>query len=219
MRRFLVLTLLLIVATMGTAFAAVGDSRSDTAALYGEYRIVIDTDNQLWTRADWEASGQRYAKEASKWHQFSRNDQSFQMVVAYETEKPDSIVQIQRFTPQNSFKLSDLKTYFPEVYKLVNSPKAVVFGTDDKITAHFLEGKPEVYLGVVVKESPIPDKDIYYSLLSFNIVQDGRIVKNVKQINSDTLIREFVIERVFRSDVDEKLHPGNGWIYIPNYFN
>lgn len=219
MKKCIVLTLLMLLAVgMGTASAAVGDSRANTAALYGDYRIVIDTDNQLWTKLDWEASGHKYAKESTLWHQFWRNNQAFQMVVAYETEKPDSLVQIQRFTPQNAFKLSELKTFFPEVYTLVSSPKAMIFGTDQQITRHFAEGKPEVILGVLVKEPPSASQQTYYTLLAFNIVNEGRVIKHIEQINADTLIREFTMERVARADVEDKMQDNSGWNPIANYF-
>lgn len=218
MKKYVVLTLLLLVVTVaGTAFAAVGDNRSDTATLYGEYRIVIDTDNQPWTKLDWEGSGHKYAKESTMWHQFWRNGQGFQMVVAYEADKPDSVVQIQRFTPQSPFKLSDLKTLFPEVYKHIASPKTVTFATDQQITAHFVETKPEIMLGAMVKESPTMGQ-AYYMLVAFNIVQEGRVVKNIEQINSDTLIREFTMERVSRAEADDKLQANSGWTPIANYF-
>ncbi|MDU4961506.1 MAG: hypothetical protein E6X17_12720 [Sporomusaceae bacterium] len=219
MKKVVVFALLLLLTTAAsTAFAAVGDSRSDTAALYGEYRIVIDSDNQMWTKLDWEQSGNRYAKEATLWHQFWRNGQGFQMVVAYETAKADSVVQIQRFTPQNSFKLSEMKALFPEIHQLLLSPDTVIFATDDRITAHFVESKPEITLGAVIKEAPTSDRQGYYTLISFNIVQEGRVVKNANQINADTLIREFVMERVAKSDVDGKLQSRGDWTQITNYF-
>ncbi|MDF2502327.1 MAG: hypothetical protein K0Q77_3041 [Anaerosporomusa subterranea] len=219
MKKFVVFTLLLLMATtMGTAFAAVGNSRSDTAALYGEYRIVVDADNQLWTKLDWEQSGHKYAKEATLWHQFWRNEQGFQMVAAYETGKPDSVVQIQRFTPQSPFKLSEVKTLFPEIHKLLMSPKTVIFATDQQITSHFVESKPEIILGAVIKEAPTADRQAYYTLVSFNVVQEGRVVKHIDQINADTLIREFVMERVSKADVDNKLQERSGWTVIPNHF-
>lgn len=219
MRNIVIITLLLLATTMGSAFAAVGDSRSDTAALYGDYRIVIDSDNQLWTKLDWDASGHKYAKEATHWHQFWRNGQGFQMSVAYENDKPDAVVQIQRFTPQNPFKLSEMKVLFPEIHKIISLPSSVVFATDQQITRHFMEGKPEIILGVIVKDQPKMDKHAYATLISFNVVQEGRIIKNIQQINSDTLIREFAVERVFRADIDEKLQTNSGWTVIPNYFN
>lgn len=219
MRKFVIFILsLLLVTTMGTAFAAVGHSRSDTAALYGEYRIVIDDDNQLWTKLDWETSGHKYAKEATLWHQFWRNQQGFQMVVAYETNKPDALVQIQRFTPQNSFKLSELKTLFPEIHQLLMQSNTVVFATDQQITKHFFESKPEIILGAVIKEAPAADRQAYYTLISFNVVQEGRVVKHIEQINPDTLIREFVMERVLKSDVENKLQGRSEWTVIPNHF-
>jgi hypothetical protein len=219
MKKFVVFTLLLLLATtMGTAFAAVGDSRSDTAALYGEYRIVVDADNQLWTKLDWEESGHKYAKEATLWHQFWRNEQGFQMVAAYETDKPDSVIQIQRFTPQTPFKLSELKVLFPEVQKLLMLPKTVIFATDQQITSHFVETKPEIILGAVLKEAPTANWQAYYTLISFNVVQEGRVIKNTEQINADTLIREFVMERVAKADIEDKLQERSGWKVIPNYF-
>ena len=219
MKKYVVLTLLLLLVTaVGTAFAAVGDTRSDTATLYGDYRIIIDTDNQPWTKLDWEGSGHKAAKESTLWHQFWRNGQGFQMVVAYEADKPESVVQIQRFTPQNPFKLSDLKTLFPEVYKQLSSSKTVIFATDEQITPHFVEAKPQIILGAMVKESPSLSRQAYYTLIAFNVVQEGRIIKSIEQINSDTLIREFTMERVSRVDADEKLQAGSGWTPIANYF-
>ncbi len=219
MKRFVIFTLLLLLATsMGTAFAAVGDSRSDTAALYGEYRIVIDDDNQLWTKLDWETSGHKYAKEATLWHQFWRNEQGFQMVVAYESNKPDAVVQIQRFTPQNAFRVSEMKTLFPEIQELLTQPNTVIFATDQQITKHFFESKPEVILGAVIKEAPTADRQSYYTLISFNVVQEGRVIKKAEQINQDTLIREFVMERVLKSDVEDKLQGRSEWTAIPNHF-
>jgi hypothetical protein len=72
-------------------------------------------------------------------------------------------------------------------------------------------------LGAMVKESPTMGQ-AYYMLVAFNIVQEGRVVKNIEQINSDTLIREFTMERVSRSEADDKLQANSGWTPIANYF-
>lgn len=217
-KRMMGLVLAVLVAATSTTFAAVGDSRERTAELYGEYRLLIDTDNQLWTRDEWETAGHRREKEATLWHQFWRKDQGFQMVVAYENNKPDSTVQIQRISPDNAFPVSELKNLFPEIHKQLMAPSTVVFGTEQMTTRHFAGSKPQVVLGAIFRESASGEKSNFYTLVSFNIVREGRIVKDIKQINEQTLIREFVMERVPKLNIDKKLQERGNWEIIPNYF-
>ncbi|SDF51231.1 hypothetical protein [Sporolituus thermophilus] len=207
----------LILATAGTAFANLDDTRATIAARYSEYRLVIDTDNQLWTKAEWEATGYKKAKAASFLHAFERQGLHIQMEVQYENNSPGALVKAQRFTPDLAIKIKDFKHYFPEIYALIASPKAEAFATYRDLTRNFQEAKSPVTMGVVVKTPPAPGKGGYYTLIAFNVQDEGRLLKDAKYINENTYIREFTIERIFRSAAQDAL--GNGdWTPIKKYF-
>ena len=66
MRKLVVMALFIIMtAESSVAFASLDDTKASIATQYGEYRMVIDTDNQLWTKADWDSRGYKKAKAAS----------------------------------------------------------------------------------------------------------------------------------------------------------
>jgi len=204
-----------ILASSTVAFANLDDTRATVAAKYGDYRLVIDTDNQPWAKEEWDTRGQQRAKAASYMHSYQSNGLRVQVEVMYDSNKPNSYVRAQRFTPDMAIKVKDFKTYFPEVYALLVGPKAEAFTTYKDLTRNFQEQKSPVTMGVVI-QSPAPGKSSAYTLVAFNIQDEGRFIKDPKYINEDTYIREFTIEQIFRMDVGENL--GKDWAYQKNYF-
>lgn len=187
----------LITMSSSFAFAALTDNRAAMAALYGEYRFVIDEDKQLWSKAEWEAKGHKKAKANSYIHYFRRDGLGFQLEVQYEGNSPDSFVRAQRITPDMGIKAYELKSYLPEIYQLVVNPEAKAFGTTEKITRNFRDDSSPVILGVVLKQPLSRAGSTQYTLLSFNIREEGRLVKDEKDINRDTYIHEILVERKF----------------------
>ncbi len=207
---------LLVLLFSGTAFANLDDNRAAMAQKYGDYRLVIDTDNQLWTRADWEAKGHLRAKASSYMYSFERQGLVVQMEVMYNGDAPASLVRAQRFTPATSVKISDFKKYFPEVFNLAVTPKAIAFTSYDEITRNFQEPQSPVRMGIVVKAA---GKGSYSTLLAFNILDEGRLVKDVRYINQETMVREFTIESISPMRVNDNLNPQTGeWQPLTNYF-
>jgi len=159
MKRIVVTCIMMMVlATCGVAFANLADTRSSVASLYGEYRMVIDTDNQPWTKAEWESKGIQRTRAASYMHYFSRNGMGIQMEVQYETDKEKAFVKLQRFTPNMPIKVKEIRAYFPELIALLDSPKAEVFTTYKELTSHFQEDKSPVFMGLVIKAAPTPGR-------------------------------------------------------------
>jgi hypothetical protein len=204
-----------ILATNAVAFANLDDTRATIASKYGDYRLVIDTDNQPWTKDEWDTKGVQRAKASAYMHSYLTNGLRVQVEVMYDSTKPDSFVRAQRFTPDMAIKVKDFKTYFPEIYPLLVGPKTEAIATYKDITRNFQEQKSPVTMGIVLR-TPAPGKGNYYTLIAFNIQDEGRFVKDAKYITDDTYIREFTIEKVLRIDVDENL--GRDWDYINNYF-
>lgn len=209
--------MLMMMATAGVSQAALNDTRETIAREYGEYRIVIDRDDQRWTKAEWESKGWRYAKAASYWHMFWRRGNAVQMTVAYDADKPGSFVRAQRYTLENPIKIKDFRTYFPELGPLITSSQTLTFASEKKLGRHLTEAKSPVTMGVLVKETPSPGKHGWYTLLSFAVYYEGRYVTKPAMIDGDISIKEFTIERVARSDAEAKAEKGE-WQEIPNYF-
>ena len=218
MKRYL--SALVAVAVLGTAqvaFASLDDTKETIAKQYGDFRMIIDEDNQTWSRLDWEAQGKRKAKIASYTHNFSRNGLGIQMEVTYVNEKPGSPVQIQRFTPNMGIKIKEFKEYFPEVYALIQHPKAMTFATyDRRLTRQFQERESPVTMGVAVKTEPVKQPQ-WFTLLVFNIQDEGRLVKDIANISGDTYIREFTIERLSKTREGDGMRSGS-WKDIKNFF-
>ncbi|MCX7779956.1 MAG: hypothetical protein N2491_03440 [Negativicutes bacterium] len=205
-----------MMAVSAVAFANLDDTRATIAARYGDYRLVIDTDNQPWTKEEWETKGVQRARAASFMHSYQANGLRVQLEVMYDNNKPGSFVRAQRFTPDMAIKIKDFKTYFPEIYALITGPKAEAFATYKEISRNFQEQKSPVSMGIVVQSLPAPGKSNIYTLVAFNIQDEGRLIKDAKFINEDTYIREFTVEPVLRLDAGEYL--GKDWAYIKNYF-
>ena len=211
----LVFSMLVIISSV--AFANLNDNRANMQTQYGDYRLVIDSDNQLWTKADWEAKGSKKAKAGSYMYSFSRQGLRIQMEVAYANDKIDSLVRTERFTPDTAIKLKDFKLYFPEVYTLITAPKAQVFATYNPLSRHFQELESPVRMGVLIRS--LADGGSYYPLVAFNIQDEGRLVKDSDQINEDTYIREFTIEHASRTTVHDAMDSNNPeWQIIKSHF-
>lgn len=185
-----------------TAFASLDDKRSDIVAKFGEYRMVLDDNGRIWTRADWEAGGKEVANTYI--YYYMAKDVKVQLDVMYAEKKGDNdpYVRAQRFTPDWAIQIKELKVYFPEVYALVTSPEAKVFTTREKLTKNFLDEKSPVTLGVMIVQEPksVPGM---YTLISFNVKGEGTLIKDPKAINGDTYVSEIVIERTLkRNTVD-----------------
>jgi len=213
----LVCSLLLIISSV--AFANLNDNKAAMQAQYGDYRLIIDSDNQLWTKADWEAKGYKKAKAASYTYSFSRQGLTVQMEALYDSNKLDSLVHTQRFTPDRAIKIKDFKLYFPELYRMIIAPKAQIFATHNLLSRHFQDIESPVRMGVLVKELADGKNGSYYPLLAFNIQDEGRLIKDINLINEDTYIREFTIERTYRTTVHDAMDSGKpAWKVIKNYF-
>lgn len=220
MKKSAALIAVLLTLTFSTpAFASLADTRASIAQQYGEYRLVIDTDNQLWTSAEWEATGMKKAKASSLMYVFDRQGLRIQMEVQYDGAGPDATVRAQRFTPDAAIRIRDFAAYFPEIAALATAPQAEAFATYNQITLNFQEEQSPVTMGVVVKAPAAPSKRSYYTLLAFNVQDEGRLLKNPQYIGPDTYIREFTVERVTKSTVSENLNGyGGEWTPVKNYF-
>lgn len=194
----------LLVVTCGQAFAALSDTRATIAAQYGEYRMVVDIDGQLWTKEEWEHSGHKKAKAGGFMHYFDRGGMAIQTEVAYDGDKPASYVRAQRFTPVGIIRIKDLQKYLPEIYALVASPKAEVFTSHAQVTRSFREDRSPVTLGVVVKQ-PVPGQPSWYTLVAFNVKDEGRLLKDAKFLTKEAFINEISVERVYRVDLEDPL--------------
>ncbi len=205
-----------LVMSCTVAFANLQDNRASIASQYGEYRFVVDTDKQLWPKADWESKGQKVAEPSTYIYYFTRQGNQVQLAVTYDKNKPDSVVRTQRYTLTYPIQIKEFKTYFPEVYPLLKAEKAVSFGTFKMITRNFQEPESPVTLGVLVRELI---NDSYYTLLAFNIKDQGRWIKQLEAIDENTYIQEFTIERAYRSTVHDKLDASSPeWKAVKNFF-
>lgn len=210
----LVFSMLLLLSSV--AFANLDDNKISIQQQYGDYRLLIDSDNQLWTKADWEGKGSKKAKAASYRYSFSRQGIGVQMEVMYANNKPDAVVVAQRFTPDMPITIKEFKLYFPEVYALTKAPKANFFATYGSLSRNFQEGQSPVSMGVLIREL---SNGNYYSLIAFNIQDEGRLIKEIEYINEDTYIREFTIERASRTTVHDAMDTSKpDWQPIKNYF-
>ena len=199
-----------------TAFANLDDTRDTIAQHYGDYRLVIDSDNQPWTKEQWEKSGYKKAQADTYTYRFRREDIGIGMDVKYEGDKPTSFVRMQRFTPDMPFQLKDFQKMFPEIYPLVSSSQTVVFASYKELTRNLMENNSPVTLGAAVKTDLGGSRKGYFTLLSFNVQDEGRLVKDAKFINEDTYIREFTIERTYLSVLKDNLTVD--WKEIKNFF-
>lgn len=217
MKKFLgCLIVLLVMSLASSAMANLEDTRETIAQTYGDYRLVIDTDNQPWTKEQWEKSGHKKAQADTYTYRFRRADIGIGMDVKYEGNKDGSFVRMQRFTPDMPFQIKDFQTMFPEIYPLVSSPQTVVFATYKELTRNLAEKNSPVTLGVAVRRELSADRKGYFALLAFNVQDEGRLIKDPKYIDENTYIREFTIERTYLSVLKDNLH--GDWKEIKNYF-
>jgi hypothetical protein len=192
----------LLILSASQAFANLDDNRASMAVKYGDYRLVIDKDGHLWTRADWESGGYAKTKAGAFVYYFTRKGLNMQMEVQYEGPKPDSRVIIQRITPDSEIKIQDFKDYFPEVYALIVAPKAQVFTTSKQLTRNFRADHSPVTLGVFVSGAST-GKLRYSTLMAFNVQGPGELIKDPKNVSKDSYIHEITIERVIPMDNDD----------------
>ncbi len=209
----LIFTMLFTVA--GVASASLEDTRATIAQQYGDYRLVIDSDNQLWTKADWEEKGYKKTKAGAYTYSFVRQGLHFSMEVMYDSDKPEGLVRIQRITPDMPIKVKELRQYFPEMVPLLEHPKAVPFVTFRSLSRQFQELESQVRMGVLVREL----KRDYFTMLAFNIQNEGRLIGQAEEVSGDTYIREFTIEKAFRTAVHDKMDSNSPeWKKIKNFF-
>ena len=213
----LLLVVVLIFSLSAPVFANLDDTRATIAQRYGDYRLVIDTDNQPWSKEQWEKSGHKKAKADTYTYHFRREDVGIGLDVQYENDNPNSFVRTQRFTPDMPFQIKDFKKMFPEIYPLVSSPQSVVFATYKELSRHLMEKNSAVTMGAAVKTDLGGSRKGYFTLLAFNIQDEGRLVKDTKYIDENTYIREFTIERTYLSVLKDNLT--GDWQEIKNFFD
>ena len=217
MRKLLSLLMALLVWMMAVpAMASLDDTRATIAQEYGEYRRVIDTDNQPWTREQWEKTGYKKAQADTFIHQFRREDINTYLFVQYESDKPDSYVRMQRFEPDMPFQIKDFKKVFPEIYAILSTPQAVVFASHKEISKNLPDKISPVTMGVALKKELPGNRKAYFTLLAFDIADEGRLVKDPKFIDENTYIRTFTIERTYLTYLKDNI--GGDWKPIKNYF-
>lgn len=217
MKKVVVLSVVMfMLAFCNVSFANLNDTKGSISQTYGEYHMVIDDDNQLWTKADWETKGVQKAQASAYVYYFNHNGIGVQMEVQYESEKENALVRTQRFTPNSAIKIKDFRYYFPELVVLLDAPTGEYFTTDEIVTRDFLENTSPITLGLLVKSPPAPKREGYYTLVAFNIEGEGTLIRNRKYIDPDTYVREFVIKRVWRSEASEKLNAA--WTPIKKFF-
>lgn len=217
MKKMILAGLALCILLTGTpAFAGLGDTRETIGQQYGDYRLVIDTDNQPWTKEQWEKSGYKKAQADTFTYRFRRDDIGIGMDVKYEGDKPGSFVRMQRFTPDMPFQIKDFQKMFPELYPLVSSADSVAFASYKELSRNLMEKNSPVSMGVAVKTDLGGSRKGYFTLLAFNVQDEGRLIKDAKYIDANTYIREFTIERTYLSVLKDNL---NGeWQEIRNFF-
>ncbi|HWR38556.1 MAG TPA: hypothetical protein VN611_03580, partial [Patescibacteria group bacterium] len=191
------------------AQANLDDNRATIAAQYGDYRLVIDTDNQKWTKDQWESKGKLRAKASSYTYRFRRGDMGFDMVVEYDSDLPNANVKSQRFTPDASFQVKDFKNYFPEIQKVLALPDTKMFAVVGRLSSNFKDVVSPVAMGAVVQGIPSDPKAGQCQLVAFNAMGQGELLKELKEISKDSYIREFVVERVSRQIARERLQSRN----------
>lgn len=181
-----------------TAFAGLEEKKSDIVAKYGEYRMVLDENGRVWTKAGWEETTTKDVASTFI-YMYRVKDLKVQLDVKYEEGigKKDPYVRSQRFTPDWNIQIKELKTYFPELYALVTSPEAMVFTTKEKLTRNFMDDVSPVTLGVMVAKEPANWKG-KYTLIAFNIRGEGTLIKDPKLINGDTYITEICVEWMYK---------------------
>ena len=218
MRKLLSVLLALIVWMPAVpALASLDDTRTTIAEQYGDYRLVIDSENQPWTKEQWEKSGYKKAQADTYTYRFRREDIGIGLDVKYEGDKLDSFVRMQRFTPDIPFQIKDMKKMFPEIYAMLASPQTVVFTTFKELTRNLMEKNSPVTLGAAVKkELTATSRRGYFTLLAFNVQDEGRLIKDPKYIDENTYIREFTIERTYLSVMKDNLTVD--WKQSKNYF-
>ncbi|WP_346354703.1 hypothetical protein [Azotosporobacter soli] len=200
----------------GVASANLGDTRGAMAQQYGEHRLVIDQDGQLWTKANWEEKGHQKAKAAFYTYSFTRQGLHFSMEVGYESEKPDALVRFQRISPDMPIKVKEVRQYFPELAPLLDHPKAITFASYKTLSRYFQELESPTRMGVLVREL---QRDSYFPLLAFNIQNEGILIKQDEEISRETYIREFTLEKASRTLVHDKLDVGSPeWRPMKSYF-
>ncbi|SEO73077.1 hypothetical protein [Propionispora vibrioides] len=194
MKKIWVCFSLLTVLLSGFSYANLNDTQATITNKYGDYGTVVDESKNHWTKDEWDKEGHKYSKDPTYIYSFVTSGLPVHMSVMYETTKPGAYVQIQHFSFNYAIKIKDLKIYFPEAYELVTSPAAQSFTSKREITSNFFEPQSPVSLGVIVKENA-KQKGSYFTLLAFNVQNEGKFINHPAMISGDTYIKEFTIER------------------------
>ena len=114
------------------------------------------------------------------------------------------------------FQIKDFKKMFPEIYVLLDTPQTVVFTTYKELSRNLMEKNSPVTLGVAVKKDPSPERKDHFTLMAFNVQDEGRLIKDPKFIDENTYIREFTIERTYLATLKDNLN--EDWKPAKNYF-
>ena len=211
---FLLVMVFCVLSVSPPAFANLDDTRETISQRYGDYRLVIDSDGQPWTKDQWEKSGYKKAQADTFTYRFRRDDLGIGLDVKYEGDKPASFVRMQRFTPDMPFQIKDFQKMFPEIYPLLSSSLTVVFATYSELSRNLMEKNSPVTMGAAVKKEPSADRKEYFTLLAFNVQDEGRLVKDSKYIDGNTFIREFTIERTYSSAYKDNLNNAVSYTHL-----
>jgi hypothetical protein len=197
-------------------YASPGDSQEKIAALYGDYRLAVDTTGKLWSKADWEAIGKKTGVPDKLIYYFSSGGMHITTTVRYQGKGQ---VTVQHFQPDMSITIKEFKDYFPEVVELITCPEAQVFTTNDStINQRFQEAMNPVGFGVVIQKNVSPKESGVYTLISFNVRDNGRIIRDIRFMDDKMTIVEFTMEKVKAADVRDKQVITSEWKPMKNWF-
>lgn len=130
------------------AFAAIGDSKSQIEQKYGDYFLVEDGVNHIWTQNEWKAGSGAGAKA----YGYITKDREINVINWFEYNKQNQVVK-ETTTMDKAIKIRDFKGYFGELYAKLITPDSAVF-----VITTF----PKRQLGVIVRIT-----DNKYNLIRF----------------------------------------------------
>jgi len=196
------------------AHANPGDGRERIAALYGEFRLVQDSEGKLWTKADWDKPGRKAVAE-TYFHRFARLGNPISVDVRYAKDR----VSLQRFRLDTPIGPAAFRDYFPEVYALLADPKAVAVVADNLDLSRVFELPTSTFAFGVVVQKPVSPKDGgYCTVIAFNARHQGWPPAAADQLGPAMTVEEFVMGRMPAAEVRDKLKIEESWRPVKNWF-
>jgi uncharacterized protein YuzE len=162
------------------AFAEIGNSKSQIEQRYGDYTLVQDGFNRIWTQNEWKSA----LHSGAKAYGYMTTVKEMNATIWIEYNEQNQVVK-ETIIMDGSIKIRDFQNYFSELYTTITAADSSVF---------VIRTSPKEQLRVIVHKS-----DKKYNLIRFFM---DNLNDNTK-INMHSKIHGFEITEITSGDVKD----------------